>query len=274
VLALPAGTDIRALAIAWFVGGTWEVAPVTAELTLGADRRFRGSAAEPFARPGRLRLTGRAGLVGPWPVRAADARVQGLPDRDLDLYALDPQVTDPLVLGWMTAAARRSGGAVVSADRSQVIAPDAGASVDLTLWTGSVLAASDLVTAVRPFLAGSRMGVLEQRPDGAYSVTSAFQFDGAIRVSVERRNAVPVAVAAMQWGDQGPWTYTVSWVPPEPHELTAEQPSRPHVIARTRVAPVVARAARGLLQVAGGAVVDDGGFPVSDDELASRGTTL
>ena len=108
VLALPAGTDIRSLAVAWFVGGTWEVLPVaadTAPIPQVSERRFRGSTPEPLGRPGRLRLTARAGIVGPWSLRAAEARLQGLPDRDLDLYALDPHVSDPLVLGWMTAAA-------------------------------------------------------------------------------------------------------------------------------------------------------------------------
>ncbi len=277
VLAIPSGTDVRALAVAWFVGGTWDAFPVAADPAAVAappERRFRAAAPETLSRPGRLRLTAHAGLVGPWPWSVRQARAQGLPDRDLDLYALDRHVSDPLVLGWMTAAARRSGGAVISADRRQVIAPDAGAAVDLTLWTGTVLSSADLVATVRPLLAGSRLGKVEQQPDGSYSVTSRFEFDGALTVTAQRRNAVPVAVAGLQWGEHGPWTYTVAWVPPDPAELAAEQPSRTHVIARTRVSPVVARAARAVLGAAGGVVVDDGGFPVSEDELTQRGTTL
>ena len=277
VLALPSGTDVRALAVAWFVGATWDSFPLAADpVTVAAPpaRRSRGSAQETGPRPGRLRLTAHAGLVGPWPWSARQARGQGLPDRDLDLYALDRQASDPLVLGWMTAAARRSGGAVISADRRQVVVPDAGAPVDLTLWTGTVLAQADLVATVRPFLAGSRLGQVEPLPGGGYAVTSRFEFDGALTVTAAGRNAVPVAVAGVQWGDYGPWTYTVAWVPPDPAELTADQPSRTHVIARTRVSPIVARAARALLGAAGGVVVDDGGFPVAEDELIQRGTTL
>ncbi|HEY0117761.1 MAG TPA: hypothetical protein VGC04_03170, partial [Cellulomonas sp.] len=202
------------------------------------------------------------------------AHAQGLPDRDLDLYALDPQVSDPLVLGWMTAAARRTGGAVVSADRAQLIVPDAASAVDLTLWTGAVVPSGDLVSAVRPFLAGSRPGPVRELPGGAYTLTSRFEFDGALTVTAQPRDAVPVAVASQRWGEQGPWTYAVTWVPPDPTELTSEQPSRLHLIARSRVAPVVARAAWAMLRVAGGVVVDDGGFPVTADDLARRGTTL
>jgi hypothetical protein len=277
VLALPAGADVRGLAVAWFIGGTWEALPVAAEvpgLATLPERLFRSSVQESSARPGRLRLTAHAGLVGPWQLPAGEARTQGLADRDLDLYALDRGVTDPLVLGWMTAAARRSGGAVISADRRQVIVPDPAAAVDLTLWTATVLSSGDLVAAVRPFLAGSRLGQVAQQPDGGYAVRSRFEFDGSLAFTVERRTAVPVAVAGFPWGEHGPWTCAVTWVPPDPAELTAEQPSRMHVIARTRVAPVVARAARAVLAVAGGVVVDDGGFPVSDEELAQRGTTL
>lgn len=277
VLVLPSGTDVRALAVAWFVGGAWDSFPVITDAAAhpaAAERRFRGAAQPARPRPGRLRLTAHAGLVGPWPWSARQALGQGLPDRDLDLYALDRQVSDPLVLGWMTAAARHSGGALISADRRQVIVPDAGARVDLTLWTGTVMDATDLVATVRPLLAGSRLGQVEPVPDGGYSVTSRFEFDGALTVTAQPRNAVPVAVAGIQWGEHGPWTYTVAWVPPDPAELTAEQPSRTHVIARTRVSPIVARATRALLGAAGGVVVDDGGFPVSDDELTQRGTTL
>ena len=274
VLALPAGADVRALAVAWFAGGAWEVFPLASDPAASTQRRPRGDSTGTPPRPGRLLLTAHAGLVGPYRFPAIAARTQGLPDGDLDLYALDSGAADPLVLGWMPAAARRVGGAVVSADRTQVIVPDAGAAVDLTLWTGTRLASTDLVTAVRPFLAGSRLGPVEQRGDGAYSMTSRFEFDGALTLTVEPRSAVPVAVCSLPWGEHGPWTYSVTWEPPDPSELAAEQPSRLHLIARNRVAPVVARAARAMLRVAGGMVVDDGGFPVPDDELALRGSTL
>ena len=276
-LALPAHADVRALAASWFAASIWEVRPLGAEAAafVGvADRRAPGGIWAPPSRPGRLRLTARAGLVGPWLLPATAAHAYGLPEHDLDLYALDPQVSDPLVLGWMTAAARRTGGAVVSADRSQVIVPDAGAAVDLTLWTAAVVPAGDLVAAVRPFLAGSRLGPVQQLPGGAYAVTSRFEFDGALTLTAQPRDTVPVAVASQEWGEHGPWTYTVTWVPPDPSELAAEQPSRLHLIARSRVAPVVARAARAMLHLAGGIVVDDGGFPCTADELARRGTTL
>lgn len=277
VLALPAGADVRSLVVAWFGDGAWEVLPVGPDpmtaLTVW-DERSRAAVWAAPPRPGRLRLTAHAGLVGPRLLGVREARAQGLPGRDLDLYALDPEVRDPLVLGWMTAAARRTGGAVVSADRTQVVVPDAGAAVDLTLWTGTVLSPSDLLTAVRPFLAGSRLGPVAQQESGAYSVTSTFEFDGALTLAVQRRDEVPVAVASLPWGDQGPWAYAVTWAPPDPSELTVEQPSRLHLIARTRVVPVVARAARAMLQIAGGIVVDDGGFPVPEDELAARGTRL
>lgn len=280
VLALPARADVRTLAVAWFAGAAWEVLPLGADLPAVAGVAGRRPGQPPMSfssspsRPGRLRLTARAGLVGPSFLPTRAARAQGLPAQDLDLYALDPQVSDPLVLGWMTAAARRRGGAVVSADRTQVIAPDPAASVDLTVWTGTVLPSGNLVAAVRPFLAGSRLGPVEQGAGGAYLVTSRFEFDGALTLTASPATAVPVAVAAHPWGDRGPWTYQVTWRPPGPAEPSTDQPSRVHLIARARVAPVIARATLAVLRLAGGVVVDGGGFPVEADELVERGTTL
>jgi hypothetical protein len=270
-LALPAGEDVHALAVAWFATSAWEVYPIDAEQG-EVDRRSRTQEQSP--RPGRLRLTARAALTGPWRIPADSARGLGLPDRDLDLFALDPRLADPLVLGWMTAAARRAGGGVLSADRRQAIVPDPASAVDLTLWSGTAVPSGELVAAVRSVLAGARMRPVEQLSGGGYAVTARFEYDGALALTVQPRDAVPVAVAASAWGDQGPWTYQVSWVPPDASELTVEQPSRPHLIARSRVTPVVARAARTMQQVAGGVVVDDGGFPVTADDLTRRAATL
>lgn len=281
-LALPAGADVRALAAAWFAEVAWEVFPLAPTALWDTATQFRAAgAAMPAgdARQGRLRLVAGTTLTGPWSLpahRAAD----GLPARDLDLYALAPGVSDPLILGWLGAAARRAGGAVISADRTQVLAPDPSTAVDLTLWTGTALTAPELVARVRPFLAGARVGEPSALPGGQpggpapYSVTARFEFDGAVDVSAQPRDAVPVAVVSQAWGAAGPWTYRFSWAPPDPAELSAPQPSRLHVIARNRVAPVIARVARALQQTAGGVVVDDGGFPVGDDELAARSVTL
>jgi hypothetical protein len=275
-LALPAGADVRELAAAWFSDAGWEVFPLSPDLP-PSGAGYGSGFLTPESRPGRLRLSGSATLVGPWHLRADDARDGGLPDRDLDLYGLPPQVADPLALGWLTATARHAGGAVVSADRTLAVVPDPAAAVDLTLWSGAVVPAPDLVATVRPYLAGARMDqprVVADAGPGAFAVTGRFEFDGALTVAAQRRDAVPVAVAAQEWGAHGPWTYQVSWIPPDPAELEAEQPSRLHVIARSRVAPVVARVARAMWQAAGGVVVDDGGFPVPDDELARRGVRL
>ncbi len=261
VLALPVGADVRGLAGAWFVDASWEIPPAP-------------------PRQGRLRLSRTATLTGPWRLPAARPGEDDLPERDLDLYGLTRGESDPLVLGWASAAARRAAGAVVSADRAQVLAPDAAAAADLTLWTGTVLTATDLVAVARPHLAGARTEQAMALPGGrsggppAYTVTARFQYDGALTLTAQPRDAVPVAVAGLAWGEHGPWTYHVAWVPPDPSELTAALPSRQHLIARSRVVPVVARAVRALALAAGGVVVDDGGFPVRDDELAQRGATL
>ena len=288
MLAVPAGTDVFELARAWFAHAGWDVPPTTGELTVvtrAGGGRFRGGGGGSALAPrlGRLRLTATSALVGPHPhAKAAD----GLLARDVDLYALDQQVDDVVVLGWMTAAARRTGGAVVSADRTAVIAPDPAAAVALTLWSGVAMGPDELVPVVRPALVGARLGspqpagpVPADGPaptDGPIGCTLAatFEYDGTVLVTAGRRDEVPVALASLTWGLHGPWAYHVSWLPLDLEELDEAQPSRLHVIARSRIAPVVARAMRALWSHMGGAVIDDGGFLVSTGELSERSSNL
>ena len=280
VLVVPAGTDALELGRAWFVGATWDIPPTTGELSTvprAGGGRFRGGGEVHPPRLGLLRLTATSTLVGPQPyTRAPD----GLLARDVDLYALHQNVDDVAVLGWMTAAARRTGGAVVPADRTSVIAPDPAAAVALTLWTGAAIGPDELLPLVRPALVGARLGppqpVGPAPADGPVgsTLTAAFEYDGTVRVTAGRRDEVPVALSSHGWGPYGPWAYQVSWLPLDPDALDEVQPSRLHVIARSRIAPVVARAVRALWSNVGGVVVDDGGFVVSTGELSERSSNL
>src|SRR4051794_1988366 len=192
VLAVPRGTDVAALAAAWFPDAAWLREPVTAAQAAAGARpmtgaRFRGisaEAAEPA--PGILRLDGSASLEGPTPLSRAAAQDAGLAPVDVDLYALaasrDAGGPAEIVLGWMSAAARRSAGCLVPADRARVVTPDAGAAVDLTLWSAVPLSAQDALPLVRPALAGARVGpteVPQQQPAGdgpaAFSVTGTLE---------------------------------------------------------------------------------------------------
>ncbi|MGY4644033.1 hypothetical protein [Cellulomonas sp. URHB0016] len=289
VLVVPHGTDVLALAAAWFPDAAWSRLPVRAAAggrMTGA--RFRGMAAQPAAAAaGLLGIDAVAALEGPVPLDPGTARVLGLGQRDVDAYALVP--TDPrvpihgaaldLVTGWLVAAARRAGGAILPADRSRTVLPDPGAAVDLTVWSAVPMSAHEVVPLVRPALHGARIGAGEvpsqaQAAEGTFSITAVFEYDGAVSVRGARSVDVPMVLSTLDWREYGPWAYHVVWQPTSPEELTMDQPSPLHVIARQRVSPGIARAAAALWRAAGGAVVDSGGFLVPPEELRERASNI
>ena len=278
VLVLPRDTDAVALATAWFPEASWARSPVTAAAALPrmTGARFRGMVTETAAStaPGLLALAPGATLEGPMSLDKDDALRAGLGARDVDLYALESTDASavPLVYGWMSAAARRASGGIVPADRSRLVVPDPGAAIDLTLWSPVTLTATDALPLVRPAMSGARVGHPVQPGDGSLSITTTFEYDGAITVRVARSRQIPVALAALEPSDYGPCAYKVSWEPLDPDELQADHPSPLHLIARSRVQQSVARIAAALLQGAGGTVVDSGGFVVSPDELREMAT--
>ncbi len=235
---------------------------------------------EPVATEGVLAVAPDVALTGPHPLDGAAARALGLPARDLDLYGLPVATPDgaavspALVAGWATAAARRTGGGILPADRRQVVVPDPASALDLTLWSPVPLAAQDAVPLVRPALSGSRLGLTgtpaQGGAPGGFSLTATYEYDGAVVVKLSRSDEVPVVLSTLDWREHGPWGYHVTWLPPDPAELVVEHPSQVHVVARQRVAPGIARVAATLWRAAGGTVVDAGGFVVSAAELDER----
>ncbi|MFS0705725.1 hypothetical protein AB6N23_14520 [Cellulomonas sp. 179-A 9B4 NHS] len=281
VLALPAGTDALALVRAWFPDARWAREPArSAPAARLTGARFRGVVVEPVATEGVLAVADGVEVAGPHPLDAASARALGLPAQDADLYGLP--VTTPagaaaspaLVAGWATAAARRTGGGILPADRRQVVVPDPASALDLTLWSAVPLAAQDAVPLVRPALSGSRLVPTETPAQGGasggFSLTATYEYDGAVVVRLSRSDEVPVVLSTLDWREHGPWGYHVTWRPPDPAELQVEHPSQVHVVARQRVTPGIARVTGTLWRAAGGTVVDAGGFVVTAAELDDR----
>ncbi|NNH06668.1 hypothetical protein HLB10_06095, partial [Cellulomonas fimi] len=187
---------------------------------------------------------------------------------------------DDLALGWTVAAARRVGGAVLPADGSRVVAPDPASAVGLTLWSAVPLPPQDVVPLLRPALAGARVGPTElpqptQADPGTqpFSLAATFEYDGVVTVQASRAREVPLVLSTVDQRQYGTWAYRVEWQPPGDVEGPDDQPSQLHLIARSRVLPSVARVAATLWRVAGGTVVDSGGFVVPAEELAERSRT-
>ncbi|GEL96417.1 hypothetical protein [Cellulomonas composti] len=290
VLAVPAGADVLGLARAWFVDPGWTREPAAPEPApaMPTGARFRGVVVDAGpVRPGAMRLDEAAALVGPLPVAADEAHARGLPPGGWDLYGTadptsvrvdEPAPTDAVsrrVSGWLVATARRTRGLVVPADRASVLVPDPGQGVDLTLWSAVPLTPADLVAVVRPAMVGARVGAPEVgESTGSAPVpcrlTATFEYDGQVVVTLARSTTLPVVLTTIDWRASGPWAYRVRWRPIDPDELGSEQPSRLHVIARDRVAPMLARVATALQRAVEGTVVDAGGFVVSPDDLVRR----
>ncbi|MDM8085881.1 hypothetical protein QUV83_13980 [Cellulomonas cellasea] len=296
VLGLPQGLDVLALAGAWFPHAAWDRAPVTAAQAQRSARpmagaRFRGLAQAAAAEPGILRIADDAVLSGPHPLEApSPARGSRAGSWLLDGYEVEHSgaLPPPEVTRWLTAAARHAGGAVVAPDRSTISTYDAAMVVDLTLWSAVALPVDALVRLVRPRLPGARVS-MSAPPSPAsgstpvpavggsavapYEMVARFEYDGEVRLRFGRAPG-PRVLDSIGWRDHGPFAYAVRWAPPDPEELESPHPTTSHLIARSRVAPVVARVVGALMPAVGGVVVDDGGFLVGPAELGVRARGL
>ena len=282
VLAVPRGTDVVALARAWFPGARWAREPATAEQTAAvrpvAGARFRGMvvAAPPAA--GLVTLDGAVELPGPYPLDARDAYALGLPGHDADLYGLPAApvagatVGPDLVTGWATAVARHVHGGILPVTRDRAVVPDPAVTLDLTLWSPVPLDVDDALARVRPALTGSRLTAPPAPAPGGpqrWTLTARYQYDGQVVVRCARSRQVPVVLSTLDWREHGPWGYQVAWEPPDLLGHDASQPSALHAVARQRVAPGVARSITALRTAVGGTVVDAGGFVVTPEALAA-----
>ena len=249
----------------------WTRSPVTeAARPRLTGARFRGMVAESSSStaPGLLALGPGATLEGPTALDQEDARRAGLGARDVDLYALestDPRRV-PLVYGWMSAAARRTAGRIVPADRSRVVRPDPGAAVDLTLWSP--------LTADRPGRPAAGAAGDERCPRrasrgaaggrGSLTITATFEYDGAVRVRRAGSPSIPVALSALE-----PAEYGTCVVPGDLGAAGARGAAHRHPVAaaphRALAGAAVGRPDRGRPPGgrSGGTVVDSGGFVVT-----------
>lgn len=292
------GHDLPGLAAAWFDDVGWLTPPSAAGPSrTGGGARFHGvrAAARPSA--GVLRLGDEHRAAGPFPLDAdaaaalgcahpAEAWALGRVDGALDVRGGRPAVHDdrdgiarafaaalPVgeelrLVGWAVAVARRTSGLLL-ADGRQVLRPDPGAAVDLSVWPARPVPAGELLEVVRAVVATS---TLEAVPGGpGHRVLARTPYDGDLVVTQEAAGRLPRALAARSWPDGVPTTVVrLAWRPQDPYELQVPDPSGLHVIARDRARALLARAATLLHGRAGGVVVDDAGFEVTVPELELR----
>ncbi|MFE5307773.1 hypothetical protein [Isoptericola sp. NPDC056605] len=290
--------DVPGLAAAWFDDVRWLSEPSTAAPARPAGgARFHGvrAAARPAA--GVLRLGEEHRATGPFPLDAdaaaalgcahpAEAWALGRADGALDVRGGRPAVHDdrdgiarafaaalPVgeelrLVGWAVAVARRTSGLLL-ADGRQVLRPDPGASVDLSVRPARPVPAGELLEVVRAVVATATLAAVPGGP--GHRVLARTAYDGDLVVTQEAAGGLPRALESRSWPDGAPATVVrLEWRPQDPYELQVSDPSGLHVIARDRAQALLARVATLLLGRAGGAVLDDAGFEVTARELELR----
>ncbi|WP_277207626.1 hypothetical protein [Isoptericola croceus] len=294
---------LKGLADAWFPEVRWLEEPVaeTGARPMGGAR-FRGMASGHVEQvgPGSLGIGNEHRAAGPFPVAeelspqieltgGAAAYALGRLDGMLDVRAGRPATTDDRdgiarafaaglpegeelrLVQWGVAVARKSGG-VVLADGRQLLHPDPTSAVDLALFAAHPVPPAELLGLLRSLIATADTEPGPPAPDGTARsrLVARTPYDGMITVEAERVERVPRALVGLDWRDYGPHAYRVAWVPQVPYELSLEEPSGVHVIARSRMRAVVARFALLLHAKVGGAFVDDGAFVATTGEIEAR----
>jgi len=150
--------------------------------------------------------------------------------------------------------------------------PDPGAAVGNTIYSPTLAAAEAVLPAVHSVLTTARVVSHGGEVGGpaSFELRAQSQYDGATSVGMSRATQLPLALSRLDWREHGPFAYRIDWHPSNPDDLVSDHPSRLHVIARSRAAPQVARAAWVLARSIGGAVMDEQGFLVDADDLELR----
>lgn len=279
LLALPAHVDVMTLVRAWFPDAEWVVEPVSldtaaARVVPQRGARFRGMAAQPEATPGTLLLTPGYVLTGPHTLTAEDTVTYVLPPRQVDGFVVqatgepagDPHDLDAArVLAWLVAAARHAHGAVLESGRAQAVVPDVGRSVDRTLYSAHPLPPQHALALVRTVLVQAVVTAQTAPTDGSpvvWTISTETPYDGTVEVGLTRPDALPPALLQLPWRDSGPFAYAVRWRSGSPDDDSSEHPSSLHLVARSRIAPVVEKVATVFERAVAGTLLDDAGFAV------------
>ncbi len=291
-LVVPPHTDLIALSAAWFPQAAWVREPESPDAAVRRSRpvsgaRFRGMVQEVAPLTGVLGLDWDLHLLGPSEVDAAFARAAGVPPEatavlDVATTTRRPEpgssssdaafALEPRVAQWLVAAARRAGGAIVAPDGS-VTVPVHGGAPDLVVFSAHAIAPGVLVAALHQAGADARIDSAPGPDEGIapYELSLPTEYDGIVRVSFARAAELPLALTRVPWREYGPFRYRVHREAPEGYGGPgADGLDR---IARLRCGPLQARAARAVLSVAGGTLVDGDGFLVDDSRLRALMTT-
>jgi len=268
-LVVPGGTELLALAHAWYEGAGWLLSPADARTrslpVVAVGARFRGARADPPVVVARLQLAPGVVVEGPLAAGgavAASAVAHGALRPEVDTYRLPDDAT---AVAWATAAARHAGGAVVVGPDVRSPRPH-DALVRLTVYASTPIDLQGVAALLHTALPLARPVRTAGPPDaGPDAMRHDLDYDGAVVAAPgEAVGGMPPALHTVDWHRVGPHTCTITWLPP----LSDDDPSR-DLLALRRAAPWLVRAARALRDGLGGTVLDADGFVVDDRALAA-----
>ncbi len=96
----------------------------------------------------------------------------------------------------------------------------------------------------------------------AFAIVGDVGWDGAVEVLVHLTDGDEPAVAGEPWAHGEFVTYEVRWGSPDEGERENRYPSEAFRISRSRVALLIAKTTRAIVEAVGGVVVDEDGFGV------------
>jgi hypothetical protein len=263
-LAVPAGTDVLALARDWFADAERLEEPGVARARLGGGRLGSLFGRGASASPGLLQVAPGVRLRGP---QARASVAQRLPHGLEDVYLVEARAGEEGFSAWCHAVARRCGGAVVDASGA-VVTPARHEVVGLTLFAPSQVSAGMALVHARTVAPGAR--AVDVVGAESYELAVDTPYDGTVWLSFARRRVLPVALTWLPDETYGSFAYELSWVPP--NAGAASPDSVVGRVARERVVPLLARLTAVIQAHADGTVVDAGGFVVPIEDLRRLGS--
>lgn len=289
-LVVPSGTDVRALARAWFPDADWlrePRGPKAAVAMVGA--RFRGVVTQADRGAiGLIELGSGEHVVGPLPV--------GGESLDLWWVTVSARATDGRAEAWARAVAQHAGGgvgtpsmptigALVAAvgqatggpgeDHDEAVRGASKAALrdvaqrgfvrpESTRAGARILYSALLVDAPACFDLLTRHGlraavqdrdeVLGNAGEVGYTIVGRTAYDGAVVLRMFRAEVEPPALREIPWREYGPFAYELSWCP------VATDGDVIDSIARRRVAPTITRVTAALRELCPGTVLTGDGF--------------
>ncbi len=198
-------------------------------------------------------------------VRVAGSMAMILPDPDraVDYVVHSPTWLDPEVL--LGVVMRELPGATLAVEGQDWNGPpDEAYSGELIRQdTAADPLSPEQLYALHAAADSVDMQVLgEQVVIDAFAIVGDVGWDGVIEVLVHLNDGEEPAVAGQPWAGQEFVTYEVRWSCPDPADRENRYPSAVFQASRARVAPLVARTARAIIEATGGVVVDEDGFSV------------